>query len=324
MGIDYGFDTWTYSSDNMLKYGPPVQLNIFSTQQCHKYGIDDYSAMTQKGQGIHNGTFLKNQKIDKKMPYGTRVDGVYDNTNYCAPVKDNFATPDLNFSYITDGEINWQDFVTYHQALSMRLTQIENNTQKNARVVDPVMARNFDQLQILGNYVKAIGKWDDFMAGKYVVNVDESENISALAPMGEGMMDMYYIPDELKKHQIPAAALPYYNAMMKEMDAAEMPVGDITNPDKNNDGVSDDPKKAAESMDKAQSYDEREFFEDVKEKGVLNEEISNWADQYDSPGTTSSTTTDYTTYIIIGAVVLGGLYIFMNSSTSAPAPPVPQ
>lgn len=110
--------------------------------------------------------------------------------------------------------------------------------------------------------------------------------------------------------------------MMKEMEAAEMPVGDITNPDKNNDGVSDDPKKAAESMDKAMSYDEREFLEDVQERGELNEEIREWSDEYRS-NEVEGTATDYTTYIIMGVVILGGFYFLMNSKTSAPAPPPP-
>lgn len=110
--------------------------------------------------------------------------------------------------------------------------------------------------------------------------------------------------------------------MMKEMEVAEMPVGDITNPDKNNDGVSDDPQKAAESMDKAQSYDEREFFDDVQEKGELSGEISDWAESY-LPPPQSESTTDYTTYILIGAVVLGGVYFYMNSNSAAPAPPPP-
>jgi hypothetical protein len=297
--------------------GMGFQMTNCATNMSH----EDY----HKTLGLSMGAtgHLKQQKIDKKYPMGTRVDGVYDNTNYCVPRHLNKT--DTTFNYVQDGDVTWQDFVWMNQGLNRYLTDREMQTGKSARETDPVMARNFDQMVILGNYIKAIGKWDDFKAGKYVVNVDPSENISALAPQGEGMMDMYYIPDELSINQIPAAALPYYNKMMKEMEVAEMPVGDITNPDKNNDGVSDDPKKAVESMDKAQSYDEREFFDDVKEKGELSGEISDWAESY-LPPPESESTTDYTTYILIGAVVLGGVYFYMNSNSaaSAPPPPVPQ
>lgn len=323
---------WAYNDPMLQKEGMEFGVNPFARDTFLKTCATELShnnylsaiGHTSLGFDGKSLTHIRTQKIDKKYPMGTRVDGVYDNTNYCIPrsVMGDKAVTDTSFNYVQDGDVTWQDFVWMNQSLSRYLNDREKQTGKSARETDPVMARNFDQMVILGNYIKAIGKWDDFKAGKYIVNVDPNENISALAPQGEDMMDMYYIPEELTLNEIPAAALPYYNKMMKEMEVAEMPVGDITNPDKNNDGVSDDPKKAAESMDKAQSYDEREFFDDVQEKGELSGEISDWAESY-LPPPQSESTTDYTTYILIGAVVLGGVYFYMNSNSAAPAPPPP-